>query len=91
MAIPAFNRVRTTAQTNAITNNLRQIASAADQYFLDKGVTSVDVVNLLGTDATDYIKSLSIIAGETYPTVVNQGFASLTATGGAPGNIVFNQ
>ena len=41
MAIPAFKKVRDNSQTKAITNNLRQLASAADQYFLENGATSV--------------------------------------------------
>lgn len=39
MAIPAFNKVRETSQDKAVTNNLRQIASAAQQYMLDEGVS----------------------------------------------------
>ena len=32
MAIPAFNKVRATSQDKAVTNNLRQFASAAPVY-----------------------------------------------------------
>jgi len=37
MAIPAFQKVRETSQKKTMINNLRQIASGADQYFLEEG------------------------------------------------------
>ncbi len=62
MAIPAFQKVRATSQQKAITNNLRQIASAAHQYFLENGATEVNVDQLVG----EYIRTLDPIAGESY-------------------------
>ena len=47
MAIPAFNKVRQTSQDKTIINNLRQIASASDQYFIEEGQTSA--ARLIGT------------------------------------------
>ena len=41
MAIPAFQKVRTSSQDKAVLNNARQLAAAADQYFLENGVSSV--------------------------------------------------
>jgi type IV pilus assembly protein PilA len=84
MAIPAFQKVRETSQTKAITNNLRQLASAADQYFLENGVTEVAQTELVGTDK--YVKTLNAVADETYPATITQGVA-IEATGGAPGTI----
>lgn len=84
MAIPAFQKVRETSQTKAITNNLRQIASGADQYFIEFGKTTVSLANLTGTD--NYVKTLDTVAGETYPTTVTQG-TDIAATGGAPGTV----
>jgi len=84
MAIPAFKKVRDTSQTKAITNNLRQLASAADQYFLENGVTTVASTELVGTDK--FIKAVDEVAGETYPTNVVQGTA-ISATGGTPGTV----
>jgi len=84
MAIPAFQKVRTTSQTKAITNNLRQLASAADLYFLENGVTTVASSVLVGADA--YVKSVDPVAGETYLTPIVQG-SDITATGGTPGTI----
>ena len=42
MAIPAFQKVRTSSIGKAIVNDGRQIGSAAQQYFMDKGLTIVD-------------------------------------------------
>ncbi len=80
MAIPAFQKVRTTAQDRAVTNNLRQISAAADQYFLERGATSVASSDIVGTNATQYIKAVASVAGETYPALLLQGNA-VTATG----------
>jgi len=72
MAIPAFQKVRTTSQEKAVTNNLRQIASAADQYFLENGVTEVQIDQLVGEDG--YIRLLNPVAGESYEgMVIRQG------------------
>jgi len=84
MAIPAFKKVRDTSQIKAITNNLRQLASAADQYFLEQGATSVDSADLVGTE--NYVKVIDAVAGETYPSTIKQGTA-ITATGGTPGDV----
>ncbi len=80
MAIPAFQKVRASSQDKAVLNNLRQLSSAADQYFLEKGVTSVNSTDLVGTNTTQYIKQIQTVAGETYTTGINQG-AGLTAAG----------
>jgi type II secretory pathway pseudopilin PulG len=41
MAIPAFQKVRTTSITKVMDNDARQLASAAQQYFLENSVTTV--------------------------------------------------
>ena len=71
MAIPAFQKVRTSSQDKAVLNNARQLAAAADQYFLENGVSSVTQSNLVGS--TNYVKSLNLVASETYPTGFTQG------------------
>lgn len=80
MAIPAFQKVRASSQDKAVLNNLRQLSSAADQYFLEKGVTSVGSADLVGTNSTQYIKQIQTVAGETYSATINQG-AGITAAG----------
>lgn len=78
MAVPAFKRIRDSSQDKAVLNNARQIAGAADQYFMETGRKTVFVADLVGSAA--YIKSLDTIAGETYPTVITAGEA-LTISG----------
>jgi type IV pilus assembly protein PilA len=73
MAIPAFQKVRTSSQDKAVLNNARQLGAAADQYFLENGVTSVLQAALVGPTA--YVKSLNLVAGETYPAGYTQGEA----------------
>ena len=71
MAIPAFQKVRQSSQDKAVLNNARQLGAAADQYFLENGVTSVLQGALVGP--TNYVKSLNLVAAETYPTGFTQG------------------
>lgn len=80
MAIPAFQKVRASSQDKAVLNNLRQLSGAADQYFLEKGVTAVNTVDLVGTDTTQYIKQIQTVASETYVSPIVQG-VGVTATG----------
>src|ERR1700741_3124277 len=78
MAIPAFQKVRTSSQDKAVMNNARQLSAAADQYFLENGVSSVTQGSLVG--ATNYVKSLNLVASETYPSGFTQG-ETITITG----------
>lgn len=78
MAIPAFQKVRTSSQDKAVLNNARQLAAAADQYFLENGVSSVSQGNLVG--ATNYVKALNLVAAEAYPGGFTQG-ETITITG----------
>ncbi|HTZ20731.1 MAG TPA: hypothetical protein VMC06_07605 [Opitutaceae bacterium] len=64
MAIPAFQKVRQASQDKAITNNLRQLSAAADQYYLEKGVDSTTYSQLVGPDK--YVKQIIPVAGENY-------------------------
>jgi type IV pilus assembly protein PilA len=80
MAIPAFQKVRASSQDKAVTNNLRQLSAAADQYFLETGFNSVASNVLVGTTSTNYIKNIATVAQETYVATLAQGQA-VTATG----------
>ncbi len=71
MAIPAFQKVRQSSQDKAVTNNARQLSAAADQYFLENGVSSVLSANLVGSDK--YVKAFATVASETYPVGLTQG------------------
>ena len=81
MAIPAFNKVRETAQNKTITNNLRQLASAAEQYFLEEGETAAASSDIIGTDK--YVKAMpTAVAGEAYTGLFNieAGFTELSVS-----------
>jgi type IV pilus assembly protein PilA len=80
MAIPAFQKVRSSSQDKAVLNNLRQLSSAADQYFLEKGVSQVTSTELVGTNSSQYIKAIQTVAAESYDATINQG-AGVSAAG----------
>lgn len=65
MAIPAFNKVREQSREKAITNNLRQIASAGQQYILEEGKAKVKYADLEGT----YFPTIDPVGQETYDTL----------------------
>jgi len=68
----------TEAREQAIRDNLRQLASAADQYFLEESARSVKTEKLTGPDA--YIEKLTPVAGEAYPTEITMETSELKAT-----------
>lgn len=71
LAIPAFQKVRTASQDKAVLNNARQMAAAADSYFLESGVTFAASSELVG--ATSYVRTLNTVALERYPDFYTQG------------------
>jgi type IV pilus assembly protein PilA len=73
MAIPAFQKVRSSSQDKTVLNNMRQLAAAADQYFLEFGTSAAQVTSLVGSSA--YVKALNTVANEYYPTDFTQGNA----------------
>src|SRR5436190_6666531 len=79
MAIPAFQKVRASSQDKAVTNNLRQLSAAADQYFLENGVSAVNSSVLVGSNSSNFIKQVQTVAAETYSDL-QQG-SPVTATG----------
>jgi len=71
MAIPAFQKVRTNSQDKAVLNNARQLSAGADQYYLENGVSTVILADLIGP--TTYVKALNSVAKENYPAGFTQG------------------
>ena len=72
MAVPAFKKVRENSQNKSVVSNMRQIVAAADQYFLENGVTTATVsTDLVGQGK--YIKALNQVASETYTDTISQG------------------
>jgi type IV pilus assembly protein PilA len=81
MAIPAFQKVRTNSQDKAVLNNARQLSAGADQYFLENGVSTVTLSDLIGP--TTYVKALNSVANETYPLAFTQGITiTITSVAG---------
>ena len=72
IAIPNFVRARTTSQTNACINNLRQIDGGIQQWALEKSKSSSATVT-----STDVIPYLGRGTGE-WPTCPSGGTYSLT-------------
>jgi type IV pilus assembly protein PilA len=59
-------------------NNARQMAAAADQYYLENGAIFANSSSLVG--ATNYVKALNTVASEVYPTQYTQG-VTITISG----------
>ena len=78
LALPGWQKIRRAAQDKAVLNNARQLSGAANQYYLETGGQTVDIINLVGV--TNYIKSLNTVAAETYPSILTQG-ATITVLG----------
>jgi len=82
LALPQWQKVRTNSQDKGVLNNARQLAAAADQYFLEMGAGSAAFSNLVG--ATLYVKVLATVASEVYPTDFTQGVTiTVSGVGGA--------
>ena len=78
MAIPAFQKVRQSSQDKAVLNNARQLSAAADQFFLENGVSTAAQASLVG--ATNYVKAVNTVASELYPAGYTQGI-TITISG----------
>ncbi len=78
MAIPAFQKVRQSSQDKAVLNNARQLSAAADQFFLENGVSTCASTDLVGS--SNYVKVVNTVAAESYPTNFTQGI-TITISG----------
>ena len=74
MAIPAFQKVRSNSIQKTIENDARQVASAAQQYMLEFGVTQVASSANIGTEAGKYVKQLSKSVGVSATLTMDQTF-----------------
>jgi type IV pilus assembly protein PilA len=91
MAIPAFNKVRLQSREKAVTNNLRQLASAGQQYMLDKGVTSASYSDLVGDGTNKYIRSITPVAGENYQDIsIYQTTTQISVSSSGIGTVTYN-
>ena len=87
MAIPGFQKVRMASQDKAVLNNARQLAAAADQYYLEAGVTLANQAALVG--ATNYVKALIMAANESYPNDFTQGVTLTVSNVGGSRTITY--
>jgi type IV pilus assembly protein PilA len=88
MAIPAFNRVRYVARKKAITNNLRIIGSAAQQYMLEQGASQVGDTQMEGTSSFNYYRPISKVNAETYNGLVVGSTTTQLSTVESDGTVV---
>jgi type IV pilus assembly protein PilA len=59
MAIPAFQKVRRDSIKKTMVNDARIVSNAAQQYFMDKGVTTIPSTVLVGAATSNYVKAMS--------------------------------
>ena len=78
LASPSMKKVAQVTQDKAVLNNARQLSSAADQYFLTNGVSTVTYDNLVGS--SNFIKAFAPVSHENYPLVYTQA-TTITITG----------
>ena len=78
LAIMGIHNLNRQAIDKEVLCHIPQLAAAADQYFLENGVSIVSYANLVG--ATNYVKALNPVAHESYPAYYTQGM-TITVTG----------
>ena len=86
IAIPNFVRARTTAQTNACINNLRQIDGAKQQWALENKVTSTalpaptDIQPYMGRGANGTLPACPADSSKGFATSYSMGDVSTAPT-----------
>ena len=68
MAVPAFQKVRSTSQQKAIINNLRQLEAGGMQYMLEEGKNQATYDDIVGPNK--YVRSLKPVSGEDYTQLI---------------------
>lgn len=66
LAVNQFSKIRMRSQDAAVLNNVRQLASASTQYFLENGMSVASLTDLI-TAPNNAVKNLQTLASETYP------------------------
>ncbi len=89
MAVPTWQKIRTHSQDKTITNNLRQLNGAAQQYFMEQGADSVASASLIGTETDRYLRNVETVRGEAYPATINSTDTQLVAVSGV-GNVSYS-
>jgi type IV pilus assembly protein PilA len=78
VAYTGYRKVRQSSEDKGVICVVRQLSAAADQYYLENSVSTVELRQLVG--ATNYIKAINTVAGESYPLRYTQGM-TMTVTG----------
>ena len=78
VAYTGYRKVRQSSEDKGVLCVVRQLAAAADQYYLENGVSTVELRQLVG--ATNYVKAINPVAGESYPLRYTRGL-TMTVTG----------
>jgi type IV pilus assembly protein PilA len=90
MAIPAFAKVRQQSRLKAVTNNLRQIANAAQSYMMEKSATQAAYTDLVGTGTDFYLHGVTPVVDEVYTGItVQNGASQLTLSSTSLGSITY--
>ncbi len=76
--VSTYRKVRQHQDDQVVLCEIRQLSAAADQYFLENGVSTVRFDQLVG--ATNYLKAIATVAYETYPANYTRG-VTITVTG----------
>ncbi|MGF1450231.1 MAG: type II secretion system protein [Opitutales bacterium] len=62
MAIPAFQEIRRSSVQSTMDNDARQIASAAQQYFMDDpDISTIDTTNIFGSYMTGLSDGVDLV------------------------------
>jgi len=93
MALPAFQKVRQNSRASAMKNDARQLASAAQQYFLENNTTSVNIAYTSSTGAITgnlqaYVKQIGT-GYTTCPTAITAD-STFTMSHALCGSFTFN-
>ena len=78
LGLNSYRKVNQHGEDEVVLCLIRQLSAAADQYYLENGVSTADLGQLVG--ATNYIKAIATVAGETYPAHYTRGL-TITVTG----------
>lgn len=78
LGVVTYRKTRQSSEDQGVLCVVRQLSAAADQYYLENGVSTVELRQLVG--ATNYVKAINTVAGESYPLRYTRG-VTLTVTG----------
>lgn len=96
MAIPAFQKVRQSSIEKTLVNDAKQLASAANQYFMEFGTSTIQLNidangSVLGPEMSKYVHQIS--KGNIFPDTLTAGsnFTGGNRALGATSTLSFSQ